>query len=69
MLTETKSQLLTTSRITIADPIPAIPTNHVRRWWQLPPTALIVLLYLALALFGERIAPYRYTEQHFSDTL
>jgi len=30
---------------------------------------LIVLLYLALALFGERIAPYAYTEQHFSDTL
>ncbi|MCB0122526.1 MAG: ABC transporter permease, partial [Caldilineaceae bacterium] len=48
-------------------------TRRAHRQWQLPPAAIIgliiVLLYLALALFGEKIAPYPYTEQHFSDTL
>jgi len=50
-----------------------LTNRRAHRRWQLAPTMLvgllIVLLYLMLALFGEPISPYPYTEQHFSDTL
>ena len=54
----------------------SLPVRTQRRPWvrllQRPTTQMgliIVLTYLLLALFGDWIAPYPYTEQHLSDTL
>ncbi len=74
MLVETKTQSQSTFLTGTLDRTAEMPTSRrTHRLWRLPPAAfvglLIVLLYLALALFGETVAPYPYTEQHFSDTL
>ncbi|MEZ4734854.1 MAG: ABC transporter permease [Caldilineaceae bacterium] len=74
MIAETKTQSQSTFLAGGINRAAETPTNwRVRQAWDLAPAALIglliVLLYLALALFGEQIAPYPYTEQHFSDTL
>lgn len=73
MITQTKSPSIALDRPATPnlDVMPSGTAKRSRR--RLSSTALIglfvVLLYLALAFFGEKIAPYPYTEQHFSDTL
>ncbi len=74
MVAETKTQSQSALLSSVIDRAAQMPMNRrARQGWNLPPATLIglliVLLYLALAFFGESVAPYPYTEQHFSDTL
>ena len=47
--------------------------SQVQQYWRRMPAALIglaiVLIYLVLAIFGEALAPYHYTEQNVSAAL
>ena len=60
-------------RVTTADTLPVRPNTGVWVRLRRNPTALIglviVVTYLLLALLGEWLAPYAYTEQHLSDAL
>lgn len=73
MTVDTTNQPIQSDSATGMVQIRETPVRQMRRRWQLTPAALvglvIVLIYLALALFGETIAPFSYTEQNFSATL
>ena len=53
--------------------ITEILVSRVQHYWRSMPAALIglaiVLIYLVLAIFGEALAPYHYTEQNISVAL
>lgn len=53
--------------------ITEILVSRVQQYWRSMPAALIglviVLIYLVLAIFGEALAPYHYTEQNISVAL
>ncbi|MCE7986007.1 MAG: ABC transporter permease [Caldilinea sp. CFX5] len=63
----------TFDRVAVQDNLPARPaTGHWARLRRNPTAVIglvIVITYLLLALVGEWLAPYAYTEQHLSDTL
>jgi peptide/nickel transport system permease protein len=63
----------TIDRVAAADTLPVRPNTGLWARLRRNPTALIglviVVTYLLLALLGEWVAPYAYTEQHLSDAL
>jgi peptide/nickel transport system permease protein len=64
---------VTVDRVAAADTLPVRPNAGLWARLRRNPTALIglviVVTYLLLALLGEWLAPYAYTEQHLSDAL
>jgi len=73
MTIETEAQLVTTRPVTDVMKFSEVPVRQVRwrRQWAFSTLIglVIMLIYLALAFFGEFVAPFPYTEQNYSAVL